>query len=210
MNTSNLILQPTDTAQWHSLISEVEQRQALKLGEELESYLVFLMMRFMGKPEMAASVLGLDFLDGINARGQQRQELLQELGDKCLLFAGLFPGRAETRHVRISYFVYLGQSAYATVAKRASPQMAVLYNDLVKHFVMLMDLLNMLRDSNNSAQMQLLEAQELWADTGSKQSLRNTPSANPRYIVAARSSKRNMLAMISSTIIFILLSSRLL
>src|SRR6185312_5855189 len=103
MNT--LILQPTATADWQTLIKEAEVASHHPLGEDLESYLVFLLIRFMKKAEMANSVLALEFLHSLELAGRVQADQLRDVGDKCLLFAGLFPGRAERRRVRISYFV---------------------------------------------------------------------------------------------------------
>ena len=88
---SHLILQPTETAQWHTLVKEAENNSHLMLGEELESYLVFLLVRFTAKPEIAKSVLGLDFLHCAQVTGYQKHDELREVGDKCLLIAGLSP-----------------------------------------------------------------------------------------------------------------------
>jgi hypothetical protein len=167
MNKSALILEPTATAQWHSLVSEAEQRHDVTLAHDLESYLVFLLMRFTSQPQMAASILALDFLEGVEKTGQKRQEALQELGDKCLLFAGLFPGQAEQKHVNISYFVFLGQSAYGTLANNMPQQSAILYTELVKNFVKLMDLMQTIR-VDKASELTPLQAYELWTETASQ------------------------------------------
>src|SRR5689334_10421216 len=109
----SLILHPTATAQWHDLILTAQRTASIHLQEDLECYLVFLLMRFSDNPQLAGSVLGLDFLE---AYSKYRHQQLKEVGDKCLLYAGLFPGRAIKRRVKISYFVKLGQTAYATIS----------------------------------------------------------------------------------------------
>ena len=43
---SELYLQPTPVAQWHALVNEAQLGCDVELGEELESYLVFMLMRF--------------------------------------------------------------------------------------------------------------------------------------------------------------------
>jgi hypothetical protein len=47
MNT--LVLQATPTAQWYTLIGEAEKVCSIQLNADLESYLVFLLMRFFKK-----------------------------------------------------------------------------------------------------------------------------------------------------------------
>ena len=99
-------------AQWQKLILEAEQACAVNLNEETESYLVFLLMRFIEKPQMVSSVLGLEFLEGSQDFSHAREEKLRDVGDKCLLLSGLFPGRAEHRCVDISYFIKFDMNQY--------------------------------------------------------------------------------------------------
>ncbi|CAN5310257.1 hypothetical protein BH10PSE19_BH10PSE19_10290 [soil metagenome] len=165
-----LILHPNSTAQWHALVNEAEKQSTISLGEDLESYLVFLLMRFMSKSDMASSVLAMDFLRACETEGSLRSDLLQDIGDKCLLFSGLFPGRAKRRRVHISYFVNLGQNAYYSLAnldKREGE--AKLHNSLSVKFVPLMDVLLAMRQSHKD--LLPLEAVELWQETRSTQAL---------------------------------------
>jgi len=167
-----LILQPTSTAHWYSLVCEAESAQCICLKEEIESYLVFLLMRFMVEPEIASSVMGLDFLESLNATGREGELALRDVGDKCLLYAGFFPGRAEKRRVKLSYYVDIGQSAYASLALRGDDDFAHLFNGLCSHFVTLMDTLHTMRELH-SEQISLTPAQAkaLWEDTGSRRAL---------------------------------------
>jgi hypothetical protein len=163
-----LILHPTATAQWQALVHEAEHSCAVHLADELESYLVFLLMRFCDQPRLAASVLALEFLRSLEIKGLQSQTLLRDVGDKCLLFSGLFPGIAERRRVRISYFVHLGQSAYGTLADTSATPV---FTALCERFVALMDILHAMRELAGTASLLPLQAQELWNDTGSPHAL---------------------------------------
>lgn len=167
---ATLVLQPTVTAQWQALIKEAEAANHLALGDDLESYLVFLLMRFMEKPEIAKSVLAMDYLQALQSIGKQIMRL-QEVGDKCLLFAGLFPERAERKRVRISYFVELGQSAYSSIADLSKIELAKFYQVLCKRFVGLMDILHTARDLA-SQHLTPLQAMDLWQDLQSPHALR--------------------------------------
>lgn len=174
----SIIIQPT-LAQWYGLVYEAEQRRVVHLDEALESYLVFLLMRFVEKPDLASSVLALDFLNSAQYTGEQRNVLLQELGDKCLLLSGLFPGRAQRKRVRISYFVGMGQAAYAELAhsKAGFPQVA-------QNFVVLMDLLQTIRSTFcNDHVLNLLEAHELFQDTRSQSAQKILTSATQGFVM---------------------------
>lgn len=168
---TSLILEPTITAQWHALIKDAENSSHLSLNEELESYLVFLLARFNTHPEMAKSVLGMEFLNSHYLTGRQQHEHLRDVGDKCLLFAGLFPGRAERRRVKVSYFVELGQSAYNVLGTLCKEKVAELYISLGEGFVALMDVLHAVRDQANDNSLTLIQAIELWHDTHSPKAL---------------------------------------
>ena len=50
----SLVLQPTDTAQWHALVAEAQHACQHTLTETLESYLVFMLMRFTGRHDLVA------------------------------------------------------------------------------------------------------------------------------------------------------------
>lgn len=170
---NKLILEPTITSQWHSLILEAEQLCSLHLTEDLESYLVFLLSRFVNQPQLANSILGVDFLESLHKAGRVQQEHLREVGDKCLLFAGLFPNNAVKKHVKISYFVDLGKNAYGTLADLSREQIAELYAALQGDFVSLMDVLQATREvAGQSPQLLPLEAIELWQATGSQHALK--------------------------------------
>ena len=86
----SLVLQPTDTAQWHALVAEAQQACRHTLTETLESYLVFMLMRFTGRPDLVARAMALEFLDA-QGEGCQQPDMLRDVGDKCLLFSGFFP-----------------------------------------------------------------------------------------------------------------------
>src|SRR5579872_6449634 len=112
-----LLLNSTPLALWHDIIHEAENTCAISLKEELESYLVFLLMRYTNKPEAIRRVVAADFLEGLSFNPKQRALALQTVGDNCLIFSGLFPKIAQKRLVKISYFVKMGQSAYIAISR---------------------------------------------------------------------------------------------
>jgi hypothetical protein len=138
----SLVLHPTSVSQWHALVSEGELACALELGEDLESYLVFLLMRYINKPEIATTVLAIEFFESMKHLGALRWENLQIIGDKCLLFGGLFPERALRKRVGKHYFVDLGQTAYYELANVHTAQRGKLYSLLCEHFVPMQNVLH--------------------------------------------------------------------
>jgi len=168
-----LVLQPTVTAQWYSLVRDAEEASVVNLNEDLESYLVFLLLRFAKHPEFSSDIVALDFLRSIQLTDRTHHEMLRDVGDKCLLTAGFFPGLAQKRLVRVSYYVELGKRAYATLANdRDSKDQNELYKLLYEQFVRLVDVLLAIRSLSGKESVLLpIEAAELWSDTGSLQAL---------------------------------------
>lgn len=187
------ILSSHSTHEWHMLVNEAQHSAGIQLNEELESYLVFLLMRYTDKPEMAASILALDYLNGVNAPGQLRQDKMRDVGDQCLLYSGLFPERAERRRVRISYYVDLGRSAYHNAASATQQAMGQLFSNLSSQFVIIMDTLQAMRGINgDSQQLAPILALELWQDTGSKQAKKILSEHSDGVIIAGESGNKTL------------------
>jgi hypothetical protein len=168
---TTLVLQPTDTAQWHALVAEAQQACQHNLDEPLESYLVFMLMRFTERADLVARAMALEFLDA-QTDGSQKPDRLREVGDKCLLFSGFFPQLAERRLVRVSYFVRLGRSAYRQLATLVDRETDQLYAHLAEAFVPVMDVLQAMRGLSGKPVLGPLAAAELWVDTGSRVAFR--------------------------------------
>jgi hypothetical protein len=165
---TQLILEPTATAQWHALVSEAEVAAAQTLDETLESYLVFLLMRFVARPDLANRALAIDYLRGSAAQGQLQETQLRDVGDLCLLLSGMYPQHAGRRLVRVSYYVELGRGAYGQLAERLRHAGAGVYQQLCQGFVALMDVLQAMRSLDGKPVMAPLQSLELWAETGSQ------------------------------------------
>jgi len=173
-----LLLKQTTTALWQSLVSEAAESVEHSLDEDRESYLVFLLMRFANRPDMAASILALDYLESSLSTGKEQHDKLRDVGDQCLLYSGLFPQRAERRRVKLSYYVELGRSAYYQLSDKLGNaiegSMGTMYADLCKHFVSLMDVLQAMRElGSGRACLEPLQAIELFHDTGSRSAARS-------------------------------------
>ncbi|WP_419419637.1 hypothetical protein ACNVED_14215 [Legionella sp. D16C41] len=140
-----LILHPTETSQWYALVNEAQASTRLILNENTESYLVFLLMRFSQGPNLIESVLALDFLESMQTTGRRQAELLRDVGDKSLLFCGLFPGIAERRKLNLSYFANMGKTAYLCVSELKTTETAQLFSQLSAEFAHLQQILQAMR-----------------------------------------------------------------
>jgi hypothetical protein len=149
---------------WQDVIHDAEQACSIHLEDKLESYLVSLLIRYSNKPDAVKQIVGTSFLDALQRKTHQRNASLQLVGDQCLLLAGLFPRITETRRVKIDYFVDLGRGSYASISDTAND----LYGSLALQFVLLMDVLQSIRQYPD---LLPLEAYEQWHAVGSQHAL---------------------------------------
>lgn len=162
-----VLVNSTPVALWQDIVHEAETACATSLSHELEAYVVFLLMRYMDKPEISKRIVALHLLEGLHAK--ERDVALLGVGDTCLLFSGLFPGMAEKRLVKISYFVNMGRSAYDAVSKTSND----IYSLLAQQFVVIMDILQSIRDfARNVPALMPIQAYDLWNEAGSQRALR--------------------------------------
>lgn len=169
-----LELQPTTTALWHKLVCDAENAINIHLEQELESYLVFLLMRFTRKPAALSNILALEYIRCQTTIGAVRQEQLRDVGDQCLLFSGLFPNIATRRQVKINYYIDLGRGAYLDLSDCLRHSLANIYAQLSTSFVPLMDVLQAIRSLDkantlfNHQPLDPFQAFELWNKENNK------------------------------------------
>lgn len=126
--------QATQTELWQHLVREGSARTHATLDEDLESYLVFTLMRLTQDRALLARVMALDFLEACGRSGRVRQQQLRDVGDRCLILVGLFPEQARRRHVTLGYFSSLGQEAYDELGVALKHSLGELYRRLAATF----------------------------------------------------------------------------
>lgn len=142
---TTLILHPTVTSQWYSLIIEAEAQINVNLNTDTESYLVFLLMRSSESTNWLHSSIGMDFMQAMQHSGQIQKTMLIDVGDKGLLVSGFFPELALKRRVDLNYFTQIGQMAYASVAGPFEARENQLYQELSEQFLTLQAILKQAR-----------------------------------------------------------------
>lgn len=113
---------------------EAQQRVHIRLSENQESYLVFTLIRHMRDPHLLARIMALEFLDALDRVGAARDDGLRDVGDRCLLLAGLFPAVRHRRRVDATYFQQIGQSAYGVLGDNRRSALAQLYAELAARY----------------------------------------------------------------------------
>jgi hypothetical protein len=159
MTNSNSILL------WQDVIKEAEAECEIKLQTEIEAYLVWLLYRYTTRPDVIRKVFAIRFLQALQLQEQQRFISLQEVGDECLLYTGLFPHARERRAPKMHYFVSMGRAAYLGISRKTND----LYGVLAVQFVPLMDVLQSIRPMPD---LLPLEAYDQWKELGSQRALK--------------------------------------
>ena len=136
-----ILTEATPLALWYEAVQEAQLDCQIALKDDVESYLVYLLMRHVNNPNLAREIMASRFLDGINKPQRQKGVILQNVGDQCLLITGLFPALAEKRMVKIRYYIELGQIAYDVISRENDD----IFSLLSKQFVLLTDVLHSFR-----------------------------------------------------------------
>lgn len=120
----------TPAQAWQSLVQEAAGRNGHPLDETRESYLVFVLLRYQRETWLLSHTHGLDWLDALDRTGTARADALRDVGDRCLLVAGLFPDVAMRRRVTPGYYIDIGRAAYQGAAEASRRAYAALYEQL--------------------------------------------------------------------------------
>lgn len=165
--SKELILDTSELSQWHTLVKEAESDFGQRLDEAMQSYLVFTLMRFAKNQQLNSKALAIDYLNSHHLPKKLRNDQLRDIGDQCLLVSGLYPQSAIKRQVGVAYYVDLGRSAYHHISTVTQQGIAELYQQLAESFVLLMDLLQTIRQYSSPA-LEPIAALDLWHKTGSQ------------------------------------------
>jgi hypothetical protein len=161
---NDMMLRTADTAQWYALVGEACVAAGCNLNPDLEDYLVLLLVRMFGNREESGS-FSMQQLISRSSKRAGRVEL-QEMGDQCLIVAGLFPEQAAPQQVPISYFVDMGIRAYEELSHQDHDPF---YLCLSEQFVALVDVLQRMRELDTGHHcLDPLQAFELWSETRSR------------------------------------------
>jgi len=152
------ILTDSQTALWVDLVHEAEHDASAPLGEELESYLVFLLIAHMRDTHLHRNAIAIDYLLAKAQPGKRHREELRTVGDRCLLLAGLYPEQAQQRMVGLDYFISMGSQAYNELAHALRATVADLYQHLARAFARVVRvLLEVRRRSKDVAPLMLFD-----------------------------------------------------
>lgn len=107
----------TTTELWVTFVKEAQFLANTKLPENLESYIVFMLQRFVRRTDFGTVPFAIQCLEGATKGMKfQRKTKLGETADASLIMAGLFPERAQRLNVSPSYFMDISEMCYRELA----------------------------------------------------------------------------------------------
>jgi len=139
-----ILTESTPLALWYEAVQAAQSDCQIILKPDLESYLVFMLMRHVQNKEFLREIMAIKFMEGMQYPTQHRDPTLQKVGDQCLLISGFFPAYAEERKVKIRYYIELGRVCYEIISRKEND----IFSLLSRQFVILMDVLQSFRLSN--------------------------------------------------------------
>ena len=146
----------TLTELWVDLLQEASGRAKTKLTENQESYLVFMLMRFIGRCELSGITLSLKYLESTLESRRVQEVKLADTADAGLLFAGLFPERSRRLNVSSSYFMEMSRICFFNLADLCEMMKhqgeSMLYRDIAENVEKLTYVLSCTRTSKIALQ----------------------------------------------------------
>ena len=119
--------------------------------------------------------LALMLADAANASSvEERSQALQRIGDVSLFISGFFSHSLARTAVDIDYYINMGGNAYAVLSEEVrgtfrGNAFAPIYQELSEKFLVLIDILNEVRDSKRiDSDVDLLRTYQQWQKTGSR------------------------------------------
>ncbi len=134
--------------EWYSLIEEAESRRPqFKIDQDLKAYLMIALQRFTRNPGLLDSIIATEYLNALSLTGEEKKNILRDVGDKCLLLSGLFPEVAERRNLSLLYYVNMGHNSYTTLSElhKTRSKSQLLFEALGNNFIRLMNLLQAIK-----------------------------------------------------------------
>jgi hypothetical protein len=163
-------------------VEDVMKNQRVDMDPHASCYVVNLLTSFSRSEALyeddgesyGLRPLALMLTDAENASSAvERSQSLQRIGDVSLFISGFFSDSLEKKAVDIDYYINMGGSAYAVLSEEIrgtfrGNAFAPIYQELSEKFLVLIDILNEVRDSRrNDSNLDLLRTYEVWQKTGS-------------------------------------------
>jgi hypothetical protein len=148
----NLTVKPQEF--FREKVTSALANQRIKVGDDVEFYLVNLLCEFIAPGKLETVVGELNALEtplaimmkqALEAPPVQRLRIYKYLGDTSLYVAGFFQDYFNRKAFDIGYYISLGASAYENVSvlfkdQHGDENFRIMYNDLAAQFQALVDI----------------------------------------------------------------------
>lgn len=143
--TSNL----TPTQFFHEKVVEAQEKQHLKLSENVEFYLVNLLCDYVrsNNTNSTDDCLALTLKKALESSYEEKVCLYKKLADNALYFSGFFQEYFNNKSFNIKYYVTMGESAYGELSclmrgkSSYRSTMSQIYKEMSKNFLHAVDVL---------------------------------------------------------------------
>ena len=176
MHTESIIVSEGLKEVLREKLKDALVRRAVAAEDMTEFYLVNLLSQYHESQEsfcpegedILSKPLALRFIEDTDGDMVTRRKGLRRLGDTALLIAGFYAERVRRGIVDISYYVGMGEAAYARLSSlQDEPVFASLYRELASKFSEFAEALSNLAPWNTaSSDRDLVKIYERWIETG--------------------------------------------
>lgn len=127
-----LVLQPTELAQWYALVAEAECVAKLELDQDIERYLVLMLIHYCTSTDIVGCRMSIDYLNALHSPRRFQLEALQRVADICLIYNGFYGEYLKKLGDNCHYYTNLGTHCYHMIFERFG---AELYEKIADHYL---------------------------------------------------------------------------
>lgn len=180
---SSLVTDTSIKAYFHTALADASRNQSVCLDEMTSAYVINLLSTQLSNHALKTTdcssrhhqALALLLAEANDQQSpQQRNQLLQRLGDVALFIAGIFADSLNRKPVDVDYYIAMGETAYASLYVTMSQRhdrfsRAELFAGLAQKFAALVDVLcEVSENSGLKSNADVLRTYEVWARSGSE------------------------------------------
>ncbi|RDB36185.1 MAG: hypothetical protein DCC88_06290 [Spirobacillus cienkowskii] len=162
---------------FREMVVEAQQRQKLKLSENVEYYIVNLLCGYLRATETEDSdnCLALILKKALESPPAERVALYKKIADTSLYLSGFFQEYFNKKSFDIKYYVTMGESAYQELAHLLKGKnsyqmtMSAIYQEMSESFLHAVDILLDVSEqtSQQNQERSILSIYDAWLNTNS-------------------------------------------
>jgi hypothetical protein len=168
MSDGSLIPHSSVSEYFHEVISEALRNQGVAASAHAEFYLVNLLCEY-SHSSLSDEPLTLLLLEANEAEPSVRLRKLRRIGDHSLYVTGFFADSLERRRIDADYYITLGGTAYASLARSGAQPFCETYKELADNFPQLVEvLMEVSQRTPTRSSTDIVQLYERYLRTGSR------------------------------------------